>query len=186
VTDARDTTSSTTLERDALARAMLEHIDPLYRLAAALAGNAAEAEDLLQDSLARAIAAESQFERGTNLRAWLCRILRNAFIDRRRKIKKDLVRFELEDADDPRLAVKTDDPLRGDAELELLRRVVASDIERALARLSVDARTVILLDLEGFTEAELATALGCAVGTVKSRLSRARALLRAELRDYAR
>jgi RNA polymerase sigma-70 factor (ECF subfamily) len=185
VTDARDTKDST-LERDALARAMVEHLDPLYRLACSLAGNAAEAEDLLQDALARAIAAEAQFERGTNLRAWLCRILRNAFIDRRRRSKKDPVRLELEDADDPRLVVKKDDPLRGDAELDLLRRVVASDIERALGRLSVDARTVILLDLEGFTEAELATALGCAVGTVKSRLSRARALLRAELRDYAR
>jgi RNA polymerase sigma-70 factor (ECF subfamily) len=182
----RDDAAHATPDRDALARAMLDHLDSLYRLALSFAGNTAEAEDLLQDTLARAIAAESQFERGTNLRAWLCRILRNAFIDRRRRDKRDPVRLELESADDERLAYDKDDPLRGDAELTLLRRVVAADIERALSCLSVDARTVILLDLEGFTESELAVALGCAVGTIKSRLSRARALLRAELVDYGR
>jgi RNA polymerase sigma-70 factor (ECF subfamily) len=78
------------------------------------------------------------------------------------------------------------DRLREEIEVEQLRKIVSRELEAALLTLSEDARTVILLDLEGMTEVEIADVLGCAIGTVKSRLSRARMVLRQRLKDYAR
>jgi RNA polymerase sigma-70 factor (ECF subfamily) len=181
-----DAGEGSTLTRQELVAAALTHVDALHRLACSLAGSPSAAEDLMQDTLTRAMAAHQQFHRGTNLRAWLCRIMRNTFIDERRRSRKSPVTEHLDDLEDQDIAHAVAEPLRGDADLETLRSVVAGDIERALGRLSVDARTVIMLDAEGFTETELSTVLGCATGTVKSRLARARALLRAELADYGR
>jgi RNA polymerase sigma-70 factor (ECF subfamily) len=156
----------------------LAHADALYNFARRLAGNAEDAEDLVQDTYARAFGAASQFVAGTSVRAWLHRILRNAFVDRYRRARRE----PLLHPDD----VEELDVQQGDAELVLLRRAIAEDVETALKALSVDARTIILLDLEGFTEAEMAGIVGCPINTVKSRLARARAALRARLRDYSK
>jgi RNA polymerase sigma-70 factor (ECF subfamily) len=170
----------------ALPRDALEHLDALYRLARRMTGRDDEAEDLVQETFARAMDKRAQFIPGSNLRAWLCRMMRNLYVDRWRRGKASPVSAHLEDGEEASDARVPGDALRGDQELERLRGVVADDIEKALLELSLDARTIVLLDLEGFTQEELAEVLGCNVGTVKSRLSRARAKLRELLRDYAR
>jgi len=171
------TRSASALRHEALA-----HADALYRLAYHLAGSAADAEDLVQETFARALGAAERLPDDSNLKAWLFRILRNLHIDHYRKRRGAPLATPYDDetsAVEPEL-------LRDDHELDRLRRVVAEDIERALAQLSPDARTVVLLDLDGFTESELSTVLGCPVGTIKSRLLRARTALRQYLREYAR
>jgi RNA polymerase sigma-70 factor (ECF subfamily) len=167
--------------RDEVVRLAPAHADALYNFARWLVGDAVEAEDLVQETYVRALGAAGQFEAGTNLKAWLFRILRNAHLDRRRRRHNDptVLREDFDEAPDQERGL-----LRDDIELDRLRAVVAEEIESALRSLSRDFRSVILLDLEGMTEVEIADVMGCAVGTVKSRLSRARAELRERLREY--
>jgi len=165
---------------------VLQYLDSLYNFARHLTGDSVVAEDLVQDTYARALAAHATFMPGTNRRAWLFRILRNAFIDGRRTARRaDFVEGDADDHGSERAAWARE-PLRGDPEMEALRGVVGASIERALTALSADARAVVLLDLEGFTETEVAQIVGCPVGTVKSRLMRARHALRLELAEYRR
>lgn len=170
-----------TLGRDALAFA-----DSLYNMARHLAGNTADAEDLVQDTYRRAIQAANQFTPGSNLKAWLFRILRNTFISSYRKQRHNPTVGGLNTVDSNAPELAHEELLQGDLELHRLRHVVGEEIQRALMTLSEDARTVILLDLEGLTEVEVAHVVGCAVGTVKSRLARARAALRLQLKDYGK
>jgi RNA polymerase sigma-70 factor (ECF subfamily) len=169
-----------------LPREALVHLDALYRLARHLTGNDDDAQDLVQEAFARALGKHAQFEPGGNVRAWLFRIMRNLYIDTWRRAKGRPERERLGDDEPPDVAGPDREVLRGDEELERLRSVVAEDIEAALRKLPVDAQTIVLLDLEGLTYEELAEVLGCNIGTVRSRLSRARARLRELLSDYAR
>jgi RNA polymerase sigma-70 factor, ECF subfamily len=169
-----------------LGREALAYIDTLHNLARYLTGNATDAEDLVQETYARALSAASQFAPGTNLKAWLFRILRNTFISHYRRQRNNPVVGGLDTVDPSVVGPSEEHWLRDDRELDRLRKVVAEEIERALMSLSEDARMVILLDLEGLTEAETAEIVGRPVGTVKSRLARARAALRQQLRDYAK
>ena len=170
----------------ALGREALAYADALFNLARYLTGNGADAEDLVQETYARALRAASQFEPGTNLKAWLFRILRNTWISAARRRRVDPIVGGLDTVSSGSEPHTVESWVHADAEIERLRKVVAEDIERALMRLSDDARTVVLLDLEGLTESEVASVLGCPVGTVKSRLARARQALRHFLQDYAR
>jgi RNA polymerase sigma-70 factor (ECF subfamily) len=160
-----------------LGRALLGHADTAYAYALRLTGRPSDADDLLQESFARALAGAAGFH-GGNLKAWLLQIVRNTYIDLYHRGAARPAE-PLESVDEGALA-------HHDVELDRLRRVVAEDIEAALRQLSEEARSIVLFDLEGFTEREVAGLMGCAVGTVKSRLARARALLRKKLKDYVR
>jgi len=157
----------------------LAHIDALYNLGRYLTASAAEADDLVQETYARALARASTFE-GGNLKAWLFTILRHVFVDVRRKGKPLVGLFDLEGGEENEASEASALPPAA------LARLVASDVQAALTLLSEEARTLVLLDLEGFTETEMAAIMGCAIGTVKSRLSRSRQALRQRLKDYAR
>jgi RNA polymerase sigma-70 factor (ECF subfamily) len=164
----------------------LRHADALYDLACHLTRSASAAEDLVQETFARALGAQASFSSDGNLKAWLFKILRNAFIDatRRRRTNPTYGSSALDDSTVE--ASPSQDLLRGDIEIDRLRALVSEDIEAALGTLSPDSRTVILLDLEGFTEAEMTEVMGWPAGTIKSRLSRARKVLRERLREYER
>ena len=138
----------------------LAYADTLFNLARYLTGNPTDAEDLVQETYARALQAAGQFTPGTNLKAWLFRILRNTFISSYRRQRHDPTVGGLDTVDPTAQGPAAEQWLRGDPELERLRKVVGEEIERALMRLSEDARSVILLDLEGLTEVEVAQVLG--------------------------
>ena len=170
----------------ALGREVLAYADALYNLARYLTRNESDAEDLVQETYARALRAADQFTRGTNLKAWLFRILRNTFLSAARHERASPIQGGLDTVmptpvEKPPLGWRADG-----AELDRIRKMAADDVERALLSLPEEARTVILLDLEGLSDAETAHVLGCPVGTVKSRLWRARAALRRQLQGDAR
>lgn len=160
-----------------LAVQSLAHLDALYAFALRLARDAAAAEDLVQETYTRCLDHAASFEPGTNLKAWLFRILRNLFFDQRRREQRTALLVD-QGASEPAPCT--------DAELERMGKLVAEDIDAALQALPDEQRTVVLLDLEGFSEREISEIAGCAPGTVKSRLARARATLRVRLREYAR
>jgi RNA polymerase sigma-70 factor (ECF subfamily) len=161
----------------------LSYADALYNLARRLTGSPIEGEDLVQETYERALGAWERFTPGTNMRAWLYRILRNAHIDlmRRRRVDPIGGRLDVGASVEPRLDMAQGQSL----ESAQLRHIMVGELEVALHALSEDARAVILLDLEGLTETEVADVMSCSVGTVKSRLSRARAALRGQLQQSA-
>jgi RNA polymerase sigma-70 factor (ECF subfamily) len=172
-------------EKTQVPREALNHLDALYNLARWLARDPAEAEDLVQETYLRALRGAHQFQPGTNLRAWLFQILRNTFFTlyKRKGREPEVLDPEVLDGMLVRSGMAgADDRLAGPPD-----GTAALDLTAALNRLPEEYRSVILLaDLEDFTTGEIARIMDCPVGTVKSRLFRARAILRTLLRDYLR
>ena len=152
----------------------LTHVDALFRVALRFVGNAADADDLVQDTLFRAYQAWEQFAPGTNAKGWLITILRNVFIN---EYRRDARRRQILDA----AALPTEH-----ASVRYFDELVDDEVVRAIDALPLPYREVVVLrDIEDLHYDEIATLLGVPVGTVKSRLFRARERLQEKLLDYA-
>jgi RNA polymerase sigma-70 factor (ECF subfamily) len=163
-------------------------MDALYGVACRLTRNPTEAEDLVQDALVKAMRARAQFQAGTNLKAWLFRILTNTFINKYRRGGLERSVLEGPDADplaDGWVSASTMRSLRDPEQIALLP-IVEGEVRRALDALPPEFRlAVVLCDVEEFSYEEIADIMGCPIGTVMSRLHRGRKLLQKSLYAHA-
>ena len=164
----------------------MPHLDGVLRAALALCGDRDQAEDLVQATYLKALSRFASFGRGTNCKAWLVRILRNDWIDRLRHRKVAGAAVPLDEAVLPAPDDTADEPPWTDAD-DVLEKFSDEQVIRALQTLSDDQRlALVLVDVEEMPHEDVAEILGVAVGTVKSRTSRARAKLKTLLQAHAR
>lgn len=170
-------------KRRAFEETALPHLDAVYRFGLRLTGNTAQAEDLTQETMLKAYRSWHQFRPGTNIRAWLLTILRNNFINEYRKAKH---RAESVDISDVEMRSVFHDVAETDPEGKFFEQIVDQEVLDAIDRLPEDFKEALILsDIEGLHYQEIAEVTGVPVGTVKSRLFRARRALQKELFEYA-
>lgn len=172
-----------TFERD-----VLSHLDALHGAACRLTRNSATAEDLVQDAVVKALKAREQFKVGTNLKAWLFRILTNTFINHYRRVglERDTVAgADIEPVAEGWVSASTLRQLRAPEEVALLP-IIEGEVQRALDQLPAEFRMAVMLcDVEEFSYDEAAEIMSCPVGTVMSRLHRGRKALKISLLEHA-
>jgi RNA polymerase sigma-70 factor (ECF subfamily) len=165
----------------------MPHISSMYNFAFRLTNDEDDANDLVQDTYLKAFRFIGSFEKGTNAKAWLFRILKNSFINDYRKRSKEPNKVDYQEVEtyyDSEEAAGTEQT--SDLRVEAVQDMIGDEIATALNALPVDFRTAIILcDIEGFTYEEMAKILDIPIGTVRSRLHRARQLLKEKLRKYA-
>lgn len=165
----------------------LPHIDAMYNFAYRITYDEASAKDLLQETYFKAFKFIESFQEGTNAKAWLFRILKNGFINEFRKRNKEPAMVDYQDVETYYNSDDVNEVITSDLRVEVLQDMIGDEISSALNALAVDFRIVIILcDLEGFTYEEMSKILDIPIGTVRSRLHRARNLLRERLKTYAK
>jgi RNA polymerase sigma-70 factor (ECF subfamily) len=165
----------------------MPHINSMYNFAYRLTLDSDDSKDLLQDTYLKAFRFIDSFQQGTNAKAWLFRILKNSFINDYRKKSKEPSKVDYQEVESYYNSEDVDRQITPDLRVEALQDMIGDEISIALNSLDVDFRTVIILcDLEGFKYEEMAKILDIPIGTVRSRLHRARNLLKEKLSEYAK
>lgn len=165
----------------------LPHMKILYNYALRMTSNGEDADDLLQDTYLRAFRFFHKFERGTNCKAWLFRIMKNCYINKYRKNKKEPSKVDYEDVQNFYDSIRDEVIDPNDLEHKVFSNLLDDDLMSALNSLQDDYKTVVILcDLEGLSYEEIAEFLDVPIGTVRSRLHRGRKILQKKLTDYAK
>lgn len=163
------------------------HLDILYNFALRTTGNADDARDLLQETFLKAYRFWDKYEKGTNIRAWLFRIMKNSYINRYRKETREPDKVDYNSVENFYNSIRSEQTDPNDLEREIFGGLLGDEVTKALGDLPEDFRTVVILcDIEGLTYEEIAEFLECPIGTVRSRLHRGRKLLQGKLLKYAR
>jgi len=164
----------------------MPNIDSMYNFAFQLTYDEDDAKDLVQDTFLKSYRFINSFQKGTNAKAWLFRILKNSFINDFRKKSKEPSKVDYQEVESYYNSDKANSTITTDLRIDTVKDMMGDEISNALNSLAVDFRTVIILcDLEGFTYEEMAKILDIPIGTVRSRLHRARNLLKEKLQSYA-
>lgn len=166
---------------------IIPHMDALYNFALRLTTDPNDAEDLVQDTIVKAYRFFSSYEKGTNAKAWMFRILKNSFINNYRKTSKKPSQVDYDEVSSYYESIRAERTETSDLENLMFREMMDDDLSMALKRLPEDFRTVVLLcDVDGYTYEEIANMLDVPIGTIRSRLHRGRNLLKTELLEYAK
>jgi len=162
-------------------------MDVLYNFALRTTGNQDDARDLLQETYLKAYRFWEKYEKGTNIRAWLFRIMKNSYINRYRKETKEPDKVDYEEIENFYNLIRAESTDPNDLQEKLFGNLLGDEVSNALESLPDDFRTVVILsDIEGLTYEEIAEFVECPIGTVRSRLHRGRKLLQARLYEYAK
>ena len=174
-------------KQDIFDHEFMPHIHSMYNFGYRLTLDRDDAKDLVQDTYLKAFRFIESFQKGTNAKAWLFRILKNSFINDYRKKSKEPSKVDYQEVETYYNSDEVDRQITPDLRVESLKDMIGDEISNALNSLDVDFRTVIILcDLEGFKYEEMAKILDIPIGTVRSRLHRARQLLKEKLSEYAK
>ena len=165
----------------------MPHIDSMYNFAYKLTFDEDNAKDLVQDTYLKAYRFIDSFQQGTNAKAWLYRILKNSFINDYRKKSKEPSKLDYQEVENFYNSDDVDEVMTVDLRVDAVKDMIGDEVTNALNSLAIDFRTIIILcDLEGFTYEEMSKILDIPIGTVRSRLHRARNLLKEKLGLYAK
>lgn len=167
-------------------REAVPHMDSLYNFALKMTGDSDDANDLIQETYLKAFRFWDKFEKGTNCKAWLFRIMKNTYINTYRKQTKEPDKVDYEDVENFYENIKPSSTDSAHLEKDIYDNLLDDELSEAITSLPEDFRTVVILcDIEGYTYDEIANFIDCPVGTVRSRLHRARKMLFTKLHKYA-